>query len=158
MLLMPDSGWTTSTFGAFTSSEIGAKSLIGSYGRFLNSAGLTAIAVEASSRVWPSGVARATCPMPMLPAAPPRLSTTTCWPSDWLSESDRIRAMMSVGPPGANGTTTVMGRSGKAAAGRTRHSSAAAPTAVIATRRNWLRHPVERIRFTPFCDIAAVIL
>ena len=55
MLLMPESGRTTSTFGAFTSSEIGAKSLIGSYGRFLNSAGLTAIAVEASSRVWPSG-------------------------------------------------------------------------------------------------------
>ncbi len=61
MLLIPESECTTSTFGAFISSEIGAKSLIGSYGRFLNSAGLTAIAVEASRRVWPSGVARATC-------------------------------------------------------------------------------------------------
>jgi hypothetical protein len=30
MLLIPDPGCTTSTFGAFTSSEIGAKSLIGS--------------------------------------------------------------------------------------------------------------------------------
>jgi len=50
-VMMPESERTTSTFGALTSSEIGAKSLTGSYGRLLNSAVFTAIAVEVISSV-----------------------------------------------------------------------------------------------------------
>ena len=45
-------------------------------------------------------------------AAPARLSTMTCWPSDWDSCTARMRAMMSVGPPGGKGTISVMVRSG----------------------------------------------
>jgi hypothetical protein len=44
----------------------------------LNTAALTAIAVEVTSNVWPSGVARAACARPVLPEAPVRLSTTNC--------------------------------------------------------------------------------
>src|SRR5262245_18668998 len=74
--------------------------------------------------------------MPMLPAAPPRLSTITCWPSECEMAIERMRAMMSVGPPGANGTTRVMGRSGYAAsAGATRHVKMPAQAAAKTLRR-----------------------
>src|SRR5262245_58460933 len=53
--------------------------------------------------------------MPVLPAAPARLSMMSGWPSDICSDVARMRAMMSVGPPGANGTMRVIGRSGQAA-------------------------------------------
>src|SRR3954453_16713582 len=74
--------------------------------------------------------------MPMLPAAPPRLSTITCWPSECEMAIERMRAMMSVGPPGAKGTTRVMGRSGYAASvGATRHAKMPAQAAAKALRR-----------------------
>ncbi len=38
---------------------------------------------------------------PIMPPAPPRFSTTNCWPSDWLSASAQGLAMMSLAPPGA---------------------------------------------------------
>src|SRR5215470_3361402 len=53
--------------------------------------------------------------MPVLPAAPARLSMMTGWPSDICSDVARMRAMISVGPPGANGTINVIDRSGQAA-------------------------------------------
>src|SRR5215475_7084105 len=53
--------------------------------------------------------------MPVLPAAPARLSMIIGWPSDMCREVARMRAMMSVGPPGAKGTIRVIGRSGHAA-------------------------------------------
>src|SRR5205823_145772 len=43
-------------------------------------------------------------PAPMVPAAPGRLSTTTGWPSSSLNPGTRVRAMMSVAPPGARPT------------------------------------------------------
>src|SRR2546428_5489236 len=43
---------------------------------------------------------------PMLPPAPPRLSTRTCWPSCSESFCATGLATMSVGPPGGNGTTS----------------------------------------------------
>src|SRR5215213_905688 len=86
--------------------------------------------------------------MPMLPAAPPRLSTTTFWPSDCESAIDTIRAMMSVGPPGANGTTSVIGRSGHAAdtPGAPRLNRTAAPNAIRPMRRTCARHLTRSIQ------------
>jgi hypothetical protein len=51
-----------------------------------------------------------------LPPAPPRFSITTGWPSASASGGWITRATMSLAPPGANGTTSVTGRSGQAAA------------------------------------------
>src|SRR5688572_26784183 len=48
----------------------------------------------------------------MVPVAPPRLSTTTGWPIDSGMYCDRMRARMSVAPPGGNPTTSRIGRSG----------------------------------------------
>jgi hypothetical protein len=50
--------------------------------------------------------------MPMLPVPPPRLSMMTFCPMVCDSATARMRAMMSVGPPAANGTMKVIGRSG----------------------------------------------
>ena len=48
----------------------------------------------------------------MVPPAPTVFSTTTGWPSDFDMRSHMIRAMVSVGPPAAKGTVTVIGRCG----------------------------------------------
>jgi len=48
----------------------------------------------------------------MLPPAPTRLSTTTCWPSVSLSLADIDRAMTSVEPPAAKLTTMRTGFAG----------------------------------------------
>ena len=50
--------------------------------------------------------------MPVVPPAPATFSTTNCWPSAFEKYSPVMRAMMSVGPPAANGTTIVTGRDG----------------------------------------------
>src|SRR5688572_17738926 len=47
--------------------------------------------------------------MPISPAAPPRLSTTNCWPRYSESLFENTRAVMSLPPPGANGTMTRTG-------------------------------------------------
>ena len=74
-------------------------------------------------RVSPSGLARATCWLPILPEAPATLSTTTGWPSLGDSFSATKRAMMSGPVPGVNGTTMRTGWSGQAkAAGRGQHA------------------------------------
>ena len=57
--------------------------------------------------VWPSGSARATAPMPIVPPAPGRFSTTKGWPSCSDSRCATVRAMMSVALPAVNGTITV---------------------------------------------------
>jgi hypothetical protein len=49
----------------------------------------------------------------MLPPAPGRLSTTTCWPSLSLSRGTIIRTTASVLPPGGNVTTMRIGLLGK---------------------------------------------
>jgi len=60
----------------------------------------------------PSGSARAAIALPMVPPAPPRLSTTIDWPSTSLILSAMIRPTMVVLPPGGNGTISVIGRLG----------------------------------------------
>jgi hypothetical protein len=42
--------------------------------------------------------------MPMKLRAPGRFSTTIGWPNTSASRMPRVRAVMSVGPPGGNGT------------------------------------------------------
>ena len=64
-----------------------------------------------SSR-YPSGAARAIRSVPMVPPAPDAFSTMTLWPSVRLMCSARMRVTVSVPPPAANGTTTVIGRAG----------------------------------------------
>jgi len=54
--------------------------------------------------------------MPMLPEAPARFSTITLWPRALPQASEIRRAAISTLPPGANGTTRVIGRCGKASA------------------------------------------
>ncbi|MDT4875950.1 hypothetical protein FQZ97_1113570 [compost metagenome] len=61
-------------------------------------------AVVAMPSVRPSGAALATALTPMLPPAPGLFSTITV-PSDPLTASARMRAVTSIGPPGAKGTT-----------------------------------------------------
>jgi hypothetical protein len=51
-------------------------------------------------------------PAPSVPPAPPTFSTTICWPRSFDIASATRRVTVSVGPPAANGTTTVIGRSG----------------------------------------------
>jgi hypothetical protein len=46
--------------------------------------------------------------VPSEPPAPPRLSTTTDWPSAWRRPSAITRPITSVEPPAANGTIIVM--------------------------------------------------
>ena len=64
--------------------------------------------------MYPSGAALATASVPITPPAPARFSTTTVWPSAGCSFSAITRAMMSVVPPGGNGTTIRTGRFGHA--------------------------------------------
>src|SRR5690606_30602718 len=66
-----------------------------------------------TSRVWPSGSARATACAPMFPLAPERFSTTNGWPSRCCNRSARRRASVSVPPPGGNVTTSVTGPAGQ---------------------------------------------
>ncbi len=63
--------------------------------------------------VVPSGAARATRPVPRLPPAPATFSMTTGWPSTERIGSERMRAIVSDGPPAGNGAMMVTGRAGK---------------------------------------------
>src|SRR5678815_4746434 len=49
----------------------------------------------------------------MVPPAPVTFSTRIVWPSDCFIGSAKIRARVSVGPPAANGTMSVIGLAGK---------------------------------------------
>src|SRR5436190_19402683 len=70
---------------------------------------------DANNRVFPSGEAWATRAAPIAPLAPATFSTTTGWPSAAVSRSPTTRAIVSVFPPAAYGTTAVMGRVGQVA-------------------------------------------
>ena len=72
----------------------------------------TCVAQLPKISVCPSGAARATRPVPMLPEAPPTFSTTIGWPSVARICSPMMRTSVSLGPPAGNGTTTVTGRDG----------------------------------------------
>src|SRR5260221_922313 len=65
-----------------------------------------------NSMVYPSGAASRAVSMPILPPAPARLSTTTDWPKLALNFCAMMRPMVSIPPPGANGTINRIGRVG----------------------------------------------
>src|SRR6476659_879980 len=88
---------------------------------------------DANSRVFPSGAAWATRVAPIAPLAPATFSTMTGWPSTAVSRSLAIRAMVSVFPPAAYGTTAVIGRAGQSPARAAQAMSASAPTTRHAT-------------------------
>src|SRR6266498_4861655 len=52
---------------------------------------------------------------PTTPLPPVRLTTFTGWPSSFSSNDPMMRAVASVPPPAAQGTSKVMGRSGQSA-------------------------------------------
>jgi len=62
--------------------------------------------------VWPSGAARATYSLAIAPLAPARLSMITVWPSSGPSFCAMVRAIASLPPPAAVGTTMVIVLSG----------------------------------------------
>ena len=74
------------------------------YGTFGLVAGTTACDDATISSEWPSGAALATASVPTMPLAPARLSTITVWPSAFSSCGCSSRAVVSLSPPGANGT------------------------------------------------------
>src|SRR5262245_64585850 len=74
---------------------------------FANRTGVMALVVTLPTiNVQPSGLERAISSMARMPNAPGLLSTTNCWPRLWRICSPNRRAVMSVAPPGAYGTTT----------------------------------------------------
>ena len=82
---------------------------------------------DAISIVLPSGVACATSPAPIVPAAPSRFSTTTCLPKLSVSFNAIWRATMSAAVPVENATTMRSGRSGNVCA----HAAVATPMAAM---------------------------
>src|SRR3982074_3029544 len=65
--------------------------------------------------VYPSGSRWATISAAMWPPAPGLFSTTTDWPQTSCRRLPTRRAVVSVEPPGVNGTTTRTGLAGQSA-------------------------------------------
>src|SRR4051812_40379276 len=104
------SAFITSTLGTRTICVMGVKSFTASYGIFEKSHGLIAcVATAEMPIVSPSGGALATMSAPMLPPPPGLLSMIT-GPSESFTRSARSRAVASMGPPAAYGTTRRIGR------------------------------------------------
>src|SRR6185295_8658288 len=82
----------------------------------------------------------------MLPPAPGRLSTTTCAFHASASRCAAARAMMSVAPPGGNGTTMRIGWLGYAACARAVRVASATGVAASAamTVRRFILFPPRR--------------
>src|SRR3977135_2878395 len=97
-------GFTSITLGERTSPATGAMSFRKLYSSDSYSVALMALEVGTSRNVYPSGAALITDWVAILPPAPPRFSMTTCWPRRSDSHWAILRATMSVGPPGGNGT------------------------------------------------------
>src|SRR4051812_46997163 len=79
----------------------------------------TIVLMLARPIVYPSGAAFATSSVPMMPFAPPRLSTTTCAPSASAIPGATVRATISTTPPGGKPTTKRSGFAGNASAAKT---------------------------------------
>ena len=94
----------------------------------------TAGPIAVSSRVYPSGAALATAMAATEPPPPALFSTMTGWPSAIVRSCAIARPTKSMIAPGANETTSVIGRVGQssAAAGR----GAAASIAATAMRND----------------------
>jgi len=106
-------GAATSAICPVSSSVTGSKSLRASKGSFerTNAVLICAVGVV-NSTVWPSGFARATNSVAMMPLAPGRLSATTGCFHFCDSRSPTVRIATSMLPPGDDQDTKVTGRSG----------------------------------------------
>src|SRR5450759_230516 len=84
----------------------------------------------------------------MVPDAPPRLSTTNCWPSAALNGSATVRVTRSLAPPGTYGTTQRTDRVGcqPCACAKETQVTAASRAAVLRMRR----FPIEKLRMRRF--------
>src|SRR6478735_3944620 len=105
---------------------------------------MACVAMYPSISVYPSGAARMTNSLAIAPLAPALLSTMT----GCLRIADRpwpmTRAIASLAPPGAVGTTMVMDFSGKAANALPQASTLARVAAAIRWRRgNCMSTPVD---------------
>src|SRR5690242_2936024 len=92
--------------------------------------------------------------MPIRPPAPPRLSTTNCWPRISDNFAENTRAVMSLPPPGANGTITRTGLVGYCWAwtGAAAVASRPAQSIAVVGRKN-----IDFIQFSPRCDYESFI-
>ena len=108
---MPEPGCARNTSGTLAMPVMPTRSFVGSNATFLYSVWFTAIALPATSNVYPSGAERATNSLPMLLPAPALFSTMTVWPRRLPSGSASARAKMSVACPGGNGTMRRIGLS-----------------------------------------------
>jgi len=72
----------------------------------------TSVPGAPSRTVYPSGGDLATSVEPILPPAPPRFSTSTVCPKTSVSPGAMVRAVISMFPLGANGTTMRIGLDG----------------------------------------------
>ena len=88
---------------------MGVKSVRGLYGILGLMAGLAAVVdTVAIPSEYPSGADLTVSSAPTTPPPPALFSTTTGWPSTLLNGSAITRAMMSVVPPGAKGTCSLI--------------------------------------------------
>jgi len=92
------------------------KSFCGSYLMRLVNGAVESWPTVPKNRVWPSLASFATYSAAMVPPAPPRFSTTNRLPVDCDNASAVTRAIRSVLPPAAYGTTMVTGFVGQSAA------------------------------------------
>src|SRR4051812_25111488 len=104
--------------------------------------GLIACVSKHTSTVLPSGAARATKSVPTWLAAPGLFSTTTARPMRSCSFGCRMRAVMSVLPPGGKVTTIMSGRSDCASAPGMKALPRAAARACRVSRRFMSSHPL----------------
>ncbi len=94
----------------------GARSVMTSIGKFAKTCGLmTSVPSNPSRSVYPSGAAAAACCVPMFPDAPALFSIMIGCPRRFPNASATSLPLVSVTPPGANGTIKRMGFSGKSA-------------------------------------------
>ena len=97
-------GWVTSINSPQLVSATGVRSLSGSKGNWGLSARFMTRVLTLTNKVLPSGAARTTASVPMLPEAPTRFSTTTARLSFCDNLGPNCRATMSMPVPGVNGT------------------------------------------------------
>src|SRR5262245_27242651 len=93
--------------------------------------------------------------MPMVPPAPPIFSTITLWPSVLPMDSPIRRATVSVGPPAAAGTTSVIDLDGQAACAIACGAAVVANAKAAAASACLIEVVVEAIGLFPHMVLAA---
>src|SRR6218665_1840910 len=135
-VLSTETALTSSTTGWDAMLVIGAKTCNGSKGIFGESAGVIArLAVWPRPIVWPSATALAGGWRPRLPPAPGGLSIPRVQPACVASLSASKRAIVSVPPPGGNGTTSLIGLAGQTSWANQAPASGASKAAAAKARR-----------------------